>query len=672
MAGLSVTFRAVDELSAKMESMANAGNKALDSFERLGNAANNAFSDMDDSTRQIGEAVGQAASATDYWTDAVGNYNRDAMQAVWTTEELVEMGFMTEDALTQAASAVDDNSDSIRNLGDSTSDTKDEMEELGESAERAGKQSKEFGDNAKGAILSLEDVLKTVGVVAALKTIEDAFADCSKEAAAFETSVAMVSTVADTSVLSTAQLSAQITELSMQTGKGVNELAEATYNAISAGVDTSNAVATVGEATKLSTAGFTSSASALSVLTTALNAYQMEASEITNISDSLVMSQNLGVLTIDQMAHSMGKAISTASAYSVDLYNLESGYISLTKAGIGVEESTTYISSMLNELGKSSSKVSKLLVEETGESFGKLMEDGNSLADVLEIIYESVDRDSEAFMNLWGSAEAGKAGNAIINQGLDTFNVNLNKLANSAGTTQAAYEAMTNTAEHATERLGNSFANLKIAIGSDLNPTVSMFQNGLASTVDLMTEAINNHPKITALLTGAAVGIGTVTLGITAFTAATKIAQLCATTFGTTVSAMLGPVGLAAVAIGLVTAEVINLASAMNDSYDATALLASGSREMKEELDGLEDEYKVLEDAGKANTDNARELKSRIDDLTKSFNDSKETLADYINRAKELTDITDNMNSSYEKAMDSIDTEESNAKSLITQLSVMK
>ena len=306
----------------------------------------------------------------------------------------------------------------------------------------------------------------------------------------------MVSTVADTTVLSTGELSAQISELSMDTARNVNELADASYNAISAGVATENAVATVGEASKLATAGFTTSSSALSVLTTALNAYGLEASEVTNISDSLITSQNLGVLTIDQMANSMGKAISTASAYSVDLYNLEAGYISLTKAGISVEESTTYISSMFNELGSASSKVATIITEETGMSFGQLMNAGYSLADVLDIVYESTDRNAEAMMNLWGSAEAGKAANAIINQGLDTFNTNLEKLGNSAGTTQAAYEAMTNTAAYSTERMENSFHNLSIAIGDDVNPAVSKIQNGIADMVDRFTELVNKHPAI--------------------------------------------------------------------------------------------------------------------------------------------------------------------------------
>jgi len=64
-----------------------------------------------------------------------------------------------------------------------------------------------------------------------------------------------------------------------------------------------------------------------------MNAYNISADELTGISDSLIQTQNLGVLTINSLASSMGKAIATASAYSIDIYNLESGYISVTKLG---------------------------------------------------------------------------------------------------------------------------------------------------------------------------------------------------------------------------------------------------------------------------------------------------------------------------------------------------
>ena len=41
------------------------------------------------------DAMGQA----DYWTDAVGNYSKELLEATYSTEELVEMGMKSADAL---------------------------------------------------------------------------------------------------------------------------------------------------------------------------------------------------------------------------------------------------------------------------------------------------------------------------------------------------------------------------------------------------------------------------------------------------------------------------------------------------------------------------------------------------------------------------------------------
>lgn len=658
MAGLSVIFKAIDEISDKLDAMSSAGNKTLDAFDKLSDTADKAFANTTEETQKATEAMEKAAQATDYWTDAVGNYDKGCQEAVYSTEELVNMGFKTEDALKAEADAAEE--------------AQNKTEQLGEEMDKTSKKSEDFGDKSKNAVVGLDDILATVGIVAVLNKIADAFSDASDKATEFETNVAMVSTVADTTVLSADQLSTQISGLSKDTAKNVNELADATYNAISAGVATEGAVETVGEASKLAKAGFTSSASALSVLTTALNAYQLEASEVTNISDSLITSQNLGVMTIDQLSSSMGKAISAASAYSIDLYNLESGYISLTKAGVSVEESTTYISSMFNELGDSSSEVAGVIMEETGQSFGQLMKSGYSLADVLEILYNSVDQDSEALMNLWGSAEAGKAANAVINQGLDTFNNNLDKLRNSAGTTERAYSAMTNTTQYATERMQNSFNNLAIAIGDDINPTVAQFKNGIADITDGFTELITKHPAISALLTGAAVGIGGVTLALTAYTAVTKVATVVTAAMGTTMSVALGPLALVAAAIGGVTAAVIYLNNTEDEMAKAQENLTLSSKETQKELDKLQDQYAELEEAGQADTVAAYELKNQIDELSASFEENKETIADLVAQTEELRTALDEIDSKYEETMSGIDDSESSSKSLIAQLVAMQ
>ena len=309
----------------------------------------------------------------------------------------------------------------------------------------------------------------------------------------FETKFAQVETIMDSTQMSTEDMEKAIRGAAVDLGVDAGDLSEAVYNAISATGDTAGAVDLVTQATKLAKAGFTDSSSALSVLTTAMNAYGLSAEEAESLSDSLITTQNLGVLTMGELSGAMGKAIATGSAYGVNVHNLEAGYIALTKSGINVNESTTYLSGMMKELGTESSKSAKILKEKTGQSFGQLMKSGASLADVLDILLESVDGDTEAMMNLWGSAEAGKAANAIISQGLNTFNDNLKAVSTSAGVTQAAYKTMSETAAQKSAILQSSIKELGLSIYEDLDGPVADVTESLTGYVQDLTDAYSTE-----------------------------------------------------------------------------------------------------------------------------------------------------------------------------------
>lgn len=314
----------------------------------------------------------------------------------------------------------------------------------------------------------------------------------------YETAFAKVQTIMDKTQTSSEEMSSAIKALSNETGIAAAELSGSVYDAISATGDTANAVSLVGDASKLATAGFAESGDALSVLTTIMNAYGLSADEARNISDSLIMTQNRGVTTVGALAGSMGKAIATASAYSVDLNNLEASYISLTKAGISTEESTTYLSSMLKELGSANTKVAKIIKSETGKSFGQMMSDGASLADVFDILVKSVNGDSEALINLWSSAEAGKAANAIASQGIDYFRESLDALKNSTGTTEEAYKTMAQTFQFQSQLIKTNWDNLKISIFDSL-------KEPLARVLSQVNEVM---PAVQEAISGAAEGVG--------------------------------------------------------------------------------------------------------------------------------------------------------------------
>ena len=121
----------------------------------------------------------------------------------------------------------------------------------------------------------------------------------------------------------------------------------------------------VRHATDLARAGFADSGNSLDLLTTIMNAYKLEANEVTNVSDNLIATQNLGKTTVAELSSSMGKIIPTANAANVSLDQLCAGYALMTANGVATAESTTYMNSMLNELNKSGSTVAKTLQAST-------------------------------------------------------------------------------------------------------------------------------------------------------------------------------------------------------------------------------------------------------------------------------------------------------------------
>ena len=284
----------------------------------------------------------------------------------------------------------------------------------------------------------------------------------------FETSFAKASTLFGDVAVDTDNLNKKILEMSSASGVAASDLNETLYQAMSAGIpvteDMETALNAVNVANQLAVGGYTSSATAMSGLTTAINAYGLSADDASKIADEFITVQNKGVTSVDELASNMGKAIATGSAYGVNLENLNASYISLTKSGINTAESTTYLSSMINELGDSGSSASAVLQSVAGMSFSEMMNSGASLADVLDILLESVDGDTSAVMNMWGSAEAGKAANAILSQGTDAFRQSLDDLANSTGATETAYNTMMDTFEGKKSILTENAKNLGISI----------------------------------------------------------------------------------------------------------------------------------------------------------------------------------------------------------------
>lgn len=494
-----------------------------------------------------------------------------------TKSKLEALKAAKEKADKDMASGTEVNQEEYRRLVREISTTKNSLKNL-------TKEMKNFGSvSAQQIAAAGEDVqefggkIETVGkkVSVASATSAAALGASVKLASDYTDAVAKVGTVADLQSVSLEKLRDDMLQLSTETGRGAGEIADATYQAISASVDTADAVSFVGTSVGLAKAGFLETADAVDVLTTIINAYGLEASDAGRLSDILIQTQNDGKTTVNELSQSMGQVIPLASAYGVNIENLAASYAQLTKNGVATAQAGTYLKSMLNELGDSGSDVGEILKSKTGKSFGQLMNDGMSLGDVLGILNDSVNGDSEALAGLWSSSEAGTGALSILSSGVGAFNDELGNMQDSTGNVADALETLSTPSAKAQESL-NAVKNAGIELGSAALEAIAPLLEQLAETVKSLTERFSNLSPATqtvivavmAIL--AALGPVIIIIGqlITAVGTIMTVAPAVATALGAVKIAIAAIGGPVTIVIAVITALVLKLIHAYNTSEE--------------------------------------------------------------------------------------------------------
>lgn len=604
---------AQDAAKQAEQAVSQATEEAGKDAEKAAKQVENALEDVQDAAEDAADAVTDAAEdagqdAAESVQDAVDNIVESVEEAGESAAEAVE------DAMSDVADSV---SDAAKDVGDSASDIGDSI----------GDGFEEGTDQASTAINALAQALLAAGVTASVKAITDALMDCTQASMEFETAMAKVGTIADESQKPLGDMRNEILALSSETGKSVGELAEATYQAISASVATESAVDFVGTANKLAVGGFSDTTTAVDILTTAINAYGMSADDASKISDVLITTQNLGKTSVAQLGSSMGMVIPLAAAYNMNLEDLAASYALLTANGTQTAQATTYVKAALNELGSTSSVVGSTLKKQTGKTFAELMAEGNSLGDVLQVLADSVDGDTTAFNNMWSSSEAGVGMLSILNSGTSKYNSLVQSMEGSTGAATAAFDKMSATGEFAQQRFQNATENLKIAIGDELAPVLMEIQQSEADAMEWATEFVKEHPEVVAAVTALAAALAVLATALVGL----LVVQQVTTAFTKFSAALLAnPVGAVAVALTALTAltaAAVAFGAVMKDR-------TSESVKNRKAIDQCKDSYDELKDSME---EHAKERKE-------SIKSAKTEAATYQNLADKLYDLADKTN----------------------------
>ncbi|MBR8733121.1 hypothetical protein IX329_000694 [Fusobacterium necrophorum] len=289
---------------------------------------------------------------------------------------------------------------------------------------------------SKDVFLSIEKwTTRAVTAIVAYTTI------AGKQFADLESNIKKVETISDDSFK---KISKEVRNMAMASGTSSKELAGALYEIVSAVGDVPEKYKILEYSNKLAIAGFTDTTTAVDVLTTILNGYGMEMSEVNRVSDILIQTQNKGKIVVSELAQYMGPIISTAKLAKVSLEELSGAMATMTANGVKAPEASTYLKNMMNELIKTGTDADKAFKKIYGKSFLQFKEQGGTLQEALISLNESAKKSGMTLIDVFSSIRS-SSGALVLANNMDKFIDSLKAMENASGTTDKAFQKMMNT-----------------------------------------------------------------------------------------------------------------------------------------------------------------------------------------------------------------------------------
>lgn len=394
----------------------------------------------------------------------------------------------------------------------------------------------------------------------------------------FEDSMAIVQTIADTSAVSMEQLSAAALETSSVTGQAATEIAAAAYSAISAGVDTADAIGVVEQAAKAAKAGLSDTETVIDGLTSAMNAWKISYSDAETVLNKMIITQNVGKTTIDQLASSLGNVTGIAPQVGVSLEEILAATAAMTKNGYQTGVSMNALKAVMSAVIKPTSEAAEA-AKEMGLQFDAAALRSKGLIGFLEDVAAKTGGSEDKLAKLFGSVEALGGVMLLTGTAADDFNDALSQIGDSAGALNAAFDTRTSSRAEQMAMALNRAKNAAIEFGQTLAPYIDRGASaieGLAKWMDGLSESQKTALINTVAWTvGISAGLSIVGKLIANIKKIVSAVSLLAKGFKT-LSALVGGAGvLAGVASGVavIGAAVYGL-NAYMDSIDPTKRIA--------------------------------------------------------------------------------------------------
>ena len=299
--------------------------------------------------------------------------------------------------------------------------------------------------------------------------------------AGFETAMANVSTLVDTSKVSMDKLKKGIMDLPAVLGSATDN-AKALYQALSAGIKPANAIKFVGEAAKAAKAGLTDTFTAVDAGTTILNAFGKETKDAKQVFDQMFKTVEKGKTTFGALSSTIGKLSPIASAASVTIVEMFASIAALTKGGFATSEAVSRMATALGSIIKPAKEASDISAE-LGLDFSAAALKAKGLAGFLDSVKTATGGNIETMAKLFGGMESLSVMLALTGKQAKDFKEILGEIKDSSGAVDKAFQKQISTLTALWETFKNTIGKQAIMLGAELVPSIKIVMKNITAWI---------------------------------------------------------------------------------------------------------------------------------------------------------------------------------------------
>lgn len=319
-------------------------------------------------------------------------------------------------------------------------------------------------DKLKSSLINWSQGVQALGAVSnAVSQLNGTLQDITADSRAFGAAMKAANTMAGKNAEGFANLKGQVADLSKTLPIARDELANGLYQVISNGVPEDNWIDYLNKSAKASVGGIADLGETVKVTSTVIKNYGLAWDAAESVQDKIQLTAKNGVTSFEQLAQALPRVTANASTLGVSVDELLASFATLTGVSGNTNEVATQMAAIFTALVKPSSEATEM-AEKMGIEFNAAsIQAAGGLRNFLTQLDASVKEyaaangvlEQQVYAKLFGSAESLRALTPLTNQLAEKFSENVDAMANSAGTINAAYNEMSSTGSATTQMLKN-------------------------------------------------------------------------------------------------------------------------------------------------------------------------------------------------------------------------